>query len=94
MLDGQGIQDQGCQIFLGTTYQNGKKSTKCLQNLPNGHKLYQNVVKYTKPFYIFEGLPKYYQFGFLVCKYAICQPCPRSLQNKQAILNRGVPQSF
>jgi hypothetical protein len=28
---------QGCQIFLGTTYQNGGKYTKWPQNIPNGH---------------------------------------------------------
>jgi hypothetical protein len=32
---------QGCQIFRGTTYQNG-------ENLPNDHKIYQMVVKYSK----------------------------------------------
>jgi hypothetical protein len=32
---------QGCQIFLGTTYKNGK-------NIPNDHKIYQIVTKYTK----------------------------------------------
>jgi hypothetical protein len=32
---------QGCQIFLGTTYQNGKKYTKSPQNIPNGPKIYQ-----------------------------------------------------
>jgi hypothetical protein len=50
---------QGCQIFLGTTYQNGKNSTKLPyqmatkytkwpQNIPNGHKIYQMATKYTK----------------------------------------------
>jgi hypothetical protein len=38
---------QGCQIFLGTTYQNGK-------NVPKNHKIHQNWknvpknIKYTK----------------------------------------------
>jgi hypothetical protein len=31
------ISEQGCQIFLGTTYQNGEKYTKGPQNLPNVH---------------------------------------------------------
>jgi hypothetical protein len=31
---------QGCQIFLGITYQNGK-------NIPNYHKIYQMPIKYT-----------------------------------------------
>jgi hypothetical protein len=32
---------QGCQIFLGTIYQNGK-------NLPNDHNMHKIAVKYTK----------------------------------------------
>jgi hypothetical protein len=36
---------QGCQIFLGTTYQKVKnmvtKYTKWSQNIPNGYKMYQ-----------------------------------------------------
>jgi hypothetical protein len=39
---------QGCQIYLGTTYQNGEKFTKLPQNITNGHKTYQTVVKYSK----------------------------------------------
>jgi hypothetical protein len=46
---------QGCQIFLGTNYQNGIyiyqltiKYAKCLQKIPNGRKIYQMAVKYTK----------------------------------------------
>jgi hypothetical protein len=38
-------QNQGCQIFLDTTYQNGGKYTT---TLPNGHKIYQMTVKYFK----------------------------------------------
>jgi hypothetical protein len=37
---------QGCQIFLGKTYQNGKNYTKLPQNIPNVHKLFQMAVKY------------------------------------------------
>jgi hypothetical protein len=33
--------EQGCQIFLGTTYQNGEKST-------NDRKIFQMDTKYTK----------------------------------------------
>jgi hypothetical protein len=40
--------DQGCQIFLGTLYQNGGKYTKWPQNIPNDHKIYQMTTKYTK----------------------------------------------
>jgi hypothetical protein len=35
------VRDQGCQIILGTKYQNGK-------NIPNYHKLYQMSMKYNK----------------------------------------------
>jgi hypothetical protein len=38
-------QDQGCQIFLGTTYQNGEKYTKLPQNC-------QMIINYTKLPYI------------------------------------------
>jgi hypothetical protein len=33
------IEDQGCQIFLAKTYQNG-------ENIPNYHKMYSKAVKY------------------------------------------------
>jgi hypothetical protein len=36
---------QGCQIFLGTKYQNGEKYTKLPQNIPNGHKIFAMAVK-------------------------------------------------
>jgi hypothetical protein len=39
---------QGCQIFLGTWYQNWRKCTKLIQNEPNGHKLSQIFIKYSK----------------------------------------------
>jgi hypothetical protein len=35
------ILKQGCQIFLGTNYQNGK-------NIPNNHELYRMTIKYNK----------------------------------------------
>jgi hypothetical protein len=34
---------QGCQIFLGTKYQNGKKFTKLQRTIPNVHKIYQHL---------------------------------------------------
>jgi hypothetical protein len=39
--DGFSLGKQGCQIFIGATYQNGK-------NIPNDYKLYQITLKYTK----------------------------------------------
>jgi hypothetical protein len=46
---------QGCQIILGTTFQNGikyvyQKTTKCT----NGHKIFQMVAKYSKHIPIFS----------------------------------------
>jgi hypothetical protein len=40
--------EQGCQIFLGTLYQNRKKCTKWTQNVPNGHKTSPVSVKCSK----------------------------------------------
>jgi hypothetical protein len=71
---------QGCQIFLGTEYQNGEK-------IQNYHDLYQMSIKYNKRpqngprvhkctniFYCktLQNLPK---FVFLVRKQTIWQPC-------------------
>jgi hypothetical protein len=63
------IATQGCQIFLGTAYQNGKihqriiKCTKETQqytnvpkNIPNGHKMYQNSLR--------QALQKYKKWHF------------------------------
>jgi hypothetical protein len=68
---------QGCQIFLGTKYQNGK-------NITNYHELYQMSItvsiKYTVIFHCktLRNLPK---FGFLVWNQTIWQPCFFSLWN-------------
>jgi hypothetical protein len=35
---------QGCQSFLGATYQNGKKCQMTI-NIPNDHKIYQTTIK-------------------------------------------------
>jgi hypothetical protein len=48
---------QGCQIYLGTTYQNEEKFTKIAQNIPNYNKIPKMATKYTKK--VFQGLPKY-----------------------------------
>jgi hypothetical protein len=37
--------DQGCQIFIGATYQNGEKYTKLPPNIPYVHKIYQMGLK-------------------------------------------------
>jgi hypothetical protein len=67
---------QGCQIFLGTTYQNGKnipnghkiyqmatKYTIWPQNIPYGRKIYQMATKYADIFYILYDPPKFTQIG-------------------------------
>jgi hypothetical protein len=49
---GTALQDlcqlQGCQIFLGTWYQNRKKCTKRIQNVPNGRKISRVSLKCSK----------------------------------------------
>jgi hypothetical protein len=58
--------DQGCQILLGTIYQNGEKYTKLPLNyqiatkLPNGLNIFQMVIKYTNLFHskALQNLPK------------------------------------
>jgi hypothetical protein len=40
-------RSQGCQIFVGTLYQNGGKYTKSPQNIPCDQKMYLMGVKYT-----------------------------------------------
>jgi hypothetical protein len=65
-------------IYLGTTYQNGGKYTKCPQNVPNAFKIKKTAIKIPKchdmcqkyPFNAFQVIPK---LGPLVCKY-IWQP--------------------
>jgi hypothetical protein len=69
---------QGCQIILGTTYQNSEKFIRWPQNVPNGHKIAQISVKYYKYVNIFQctralqNLPKWWFFGL---KKNIWQPC-------------------
>jgi hypothetical protein len=64
---------QGCQIFLGATYQNGKNVPKWPQNIPNGCKIDEMSIKFTNIFYCktLQNLPK---LEFLVWKYTIWQP--------------------
>jgi nuclear transport factor 2 (NTF2) superfamily protein len=72
---------QGCQIFLGTKYQNGKmyqitvSYTKCPWSITKDRKMDKVSIKYTIIFHCktLQNLPK---FGFLVWKQTIWQPCP------------------
>jgi hypothetical protein len=82
--------DQGCQIFLGTPYQNGENRyqitinyTKWPQNIPNGCKIDPMAIKYTNIFYCktLQNLPK---LGFLFSKYTIWQPWSRPMGMKIA----------
>jgi hypothetical protein len=55
-------EDQGCQIFLGQTYQNGKiyQMTTNYTKRPYGCKMFQIVIKYTNIFHskALQNLPK------------------------------------
>jgi hypothetical protein len=41
-------ENQGCQIFLDPNTPKWEKYTKGPQTIPNGQKLYQNALKYSK----------------------------------------------
>jgi hypothetical protein len=55
-------REQGCQIFLGTRYQNRKNvqnkyvCAKLIQNVPNGHKIFQNFPNGHKIYKLFSNL--------------------------------------
>jgi hypothetical protein len=79
---------QGCQIFLGTTYQNGK-NTKLPPNVPNGHKIYQSAVNIPNGRKIFEHRSLSTQNGIFGLKmYHLATPrCCEKFANW--ILNSG-----
>jgi hypothetical protein len=58
--------EQGCQIFLGATYQKGEKYTKLPQNIPNYLKIYQVTSKYTK---LPQNIPNYLKIYQITTKY-------------------------
>jgi hypothetical protein len=66
---------QGCQIFLGTTYQNGKNlldKHKSYQNghkicRPNGHKIYETAFNITNILHC-KTPPKFTQIGIFGSK--------------------------
>jgi hypothetical protein len=64
---------QGCQILLGTTYQNGGKYTKLLQKYtyaPNVHKIYQHL-PLQNPQKFTQNLDFWFEHTFCT----IWQPC-------------------
>jgi hypothetical protein len=63
-------EKQGCQIILGTKYQNGEKYTKRPQNTPNGHKLFPMAVNGHKIYQDFPLIdpPKFTQIGIFGLK--------------------------
>jgi hypothetical protein len=76
--------NQGCQIFLDTTYQNKGKYTKLPQhikdhkiyhNIPNDLKIFQMTIKYTSIFHS-KALQNWSKLGFLDWKQTIWQPWP------------------
>jgi hypothetical protein len=76
-----------CQIFLGTTYQNGEKHTKMTikytriaikytkmpQNIPNGRKIVQMAVQYTNIVHCKSIFTRSRIFGLKICHLA--NPC-------------------
>jgi hypothetical protein len=76
------LSEQGCQIFLGTKYQNGKILSNYHElyqmsiNITKDSKMDQVTIKYSNIFHwnTLQDLPK---FGFLVWKQTIWQPCLR-----------------
>jgi hypothetical protein len=54
---------QGCQIFLGKTYQNVEKLPNCNKTILSGCKIFQMATKYTNIFY-FKGPPTYAKIWF------------------------------
>jgi hypothetical protein len=62
---------KGCQIFLGTTYQNMKNLPNDQQvyqmaiNIPNGHKMCQMAIKYANIFHS-KTLQNLLKMGLLV----------------------------
>jgi hypothetical protein len=75
-------REQGCQIFLGPNIPKREKYNKWPQTIPNGHKVYQMAMKYSKwsyniPTFTFQSPSKIYpNLGFWVLKQTIWQPWP------------------
>jgi hypothetical protein len=69
---------QGCQIFLGPTYQNWKNIPnnpnicQMATKYTNGHRMDQMAIKYTKICHCksLRNLPKIMIFGFKICHLA------------------------
>jgi hypothetical protein len=51
---------QGCQIFLGKTYQYGEEYSKLSHNIPKGNKVYQTAERDSKwpPIVVFFFIPR------------------------------------
>jgi hypothetical protein len=73
-------RDRGCQMFLGTWYQNRKnvpneyKMYQMVLNIPNFHRIFQTATKYLN-FFLSKALQNLPKSGFLVWKQTIWQPC-------------------
>jgi hypothetical protein len=68
---------QGCQIFLGTTYQTGEKYTKLPQTETNFHKLYQHLALQHSPkftqiwIWVLKNIPSGNPAGFDFEKFSL-----------------------
>jgi hypothetical protein len=49
--------NQGCQIFLGTLYQNGENIPNDNKNIPNGHEISQMPVNISNGNKIYQHFP-------------------------------------
>jgi hypothetical protein len=80
---------QGCQIFLGTWYQNWKTCTKWTQNVSNGHDTSQMSIKYSKwqentsPFSYFRPSKIYPNWDFWFENKPPGNPVPVPSQRQQ-----------
>jgi hypothetical protein len=93
---------QGCQIFLGTTYQNRKSipnhykinqmSIKYI-GIPNGCQIEQMSIKYIEIFRS-KTLQKLPKFVFLVWKFTFLQPCVKGGWWKSNLMVQTVERIF
>jgi hypothetical protein len=75
----QTVAAQGCQIFLGATYQNGTKYTELSHNIPNVQNIYQMSTKCTKCPYNIPNVHTIYQMSIQNTK------CPQNISNVHKI---------
>jgi hypothetical protein len=94
---GKTLHTIGCQIFFGTTYQNGEnipndhkiyrmagKLAERPQNIPNGGKIGRTATKYTNIFH-WKALTKFTQIGIFGLKIYVPSGNPATYLEKRSI---------